>query len=30
MYLATGTTDPIVRMQNTERFADRLRQQGCG
>lgn len=28
MYLATGTTDPIVRMQNTERFADRLRQQG--
>lgn len=28
MYLATGTTDPIVRMQNTQRFADRLRQQG--
>lgn len=28
MYLATGTTDPIVRMQNTERFADRLRAQG--
>ena len=28
MYLATGTTDPIVRMQNTESFADRLRAQG--
>ncbi|ODT67454.1 MAG: alpha/beta hydrolase [Pelagibacterium sp. SCN 63-23] len=28
MYLATGTTDPIVRMQNTERFAGRLRAQG--
>ncbi|SMQ76040.1 Acetyl esterase/lipase [Devosia lucknowensis] len=28
MYLATGTTDPIVRVQNTERFADRLRAQG--
>lgn len=28
MYLATGTSDPIVRMQNTERFADRLRAQG--
>jgi acetyl esterase/lipase len=28
MYLATGTTDPIVRMQNTERFAERLRAQG--
>ncbi|WP_244465695.1 alpha/beta hydrolase [Devosia chinhatensis] len=28
MYLATGTTDPIVRMQNTQRFADRLRAQG--
>lgn len=28
MYLATGTTDPIVRMQNTENFANRLRAQG--
>ncbi|WIY52485.1 alpha/beta hydrolase [Devosia sp. YIM 151766] len=28
MYLATGTSDPIVRMQNTNRFADRLRAQG--
>jgi len=28
MYLATGTTDPIVRMQNTERFARRLQAQG--
>ncbi|MBF0679449.1 MAG: alpha/beta hydrolase [Devosia sp.] len=28
MYLATGTSDPIVRMQNTERFAQRLREQG--
>lgn len=28
MYLATGTSDPIVRMQNTERFAERLRAQG--
>lgn len=28
MYLATGTTDPIVRMQNSERFARRLRDQG--
>ncbi|MNL45072.1 hypothetical protein D3C87_1676870 [compost metagenome] len=28
MYLATGTTDPIVRMQNTESFANRLRAQG--
>jgi len=28
MYLATGTSDPIVRMQNTERFAGRLRAQG--
>jgi acetyl esterase/lipase len=28
MYLATGTTDPIVRMQNTERFAQRLKDQG--
>ncbi|MCW5722969.1 MAG: alpha/beta hydrolase [Devosia sp.] len=28
MYLATGTTDPIVRMQNTERFAQRLRELG--
>ena len=28
MYLATGTTDPIVRVQNTERFAERLRAQG--
>ena len=26
--VATGTSDPIVRMQNTERFADRLRAQG--
>jgi acetyl esterase/lipase len=28
MYLVTGTSDPIVRMQNTDRFADRLRAQG--
>ncbi|WP_297577631.1 alpha/beta hydrolase [Devosia sp.] len=28
MYLASGTTDPIVRVQNTERFAERLRAQG--
>ena len=28
MYLASGTTDPIVRVQNTERFADKLRAQG--
>jgi acetyl esterase/lipase len=28
MYLATGTTDPIVRVQNTNHFADRLRSQG--
>ncbi|WIJ25690.1 alpha/beta hydrolase [Devosia sp. RR2S18] len=28
MYLATGTTDPIVRMQNTERFAQKLQQNG--
>lgn len=28
MYLATGTSDPIVRVQNTERFAERLRAQG--
>ncbi len=28
MYLATGTSDPIVRMQNTDRFAQRLRAQG--
>ncbi|MEQ9634761.1 MAG: alpha/beta hydrolase [Devosia marina] len=28
MYLATGTTDPIVRVQNTERFAERLRARG--
>lgn len=28
MYLATGTTDPIVRMQNTERFAQRLKDSG--
>jgi acetyl esterase/lipase len=28
MYLATGTTDPIVRVQNTEHFAERLRAQG--
>jgi acetyl esterase/lipase len=28
MYLATGTSDPIVRMQNTESFAGRLRAQG--
>lgn len=28
MYLASGTTDPIVRVQNTNRFADRLRAQG--
>jgi len=28
MYLATGTTDPIVRVQNTERFAEQLRAQG--
>ena len=28
MYLATGTTDPIVRMQNTERFAQKLKDSG--
>jgi len=28
MYLATGTTDPIVRMQNTEHFAQKLKDQG--
>lgn len=28
MYLATGTTDPIVRMQNTERFAQKLKDNG--
>jgi acetyl esterase/lipase len=28
MYLATGTTDPIVRMQNTEHLAVRLHQSG--
>ena len=28
MYLATGTTDPIVRMQNTERFAQKLKESG--
>jgi acetyl esterase/lipase len=28
MYLATGTTDPIVRVQNTNHFAERLRAQG--
>jgi len=28
MYLATGTTDPIVRVQNTNHFADKLRSQG--
>lgn len=28
MYLATGTTDPIVRMQNTERFAQKLQAGG--
>ncbi len=28
MYLVTGTSDPIVRMQNTDRFAQRLRAQG--
>ena len=28
MYLATGTTDPIVRMQNTERFAQKLQASG--
>jgi acetyl esterase/lipase len=28
MYLATGTTDPIVRMQNTERFAQKLMDNG--
>ena len=28
MYLATGTTDPIVRMQNTEHLAMRLYQSG--
>jgi acetyl esterase/lipase len=28
MYLASGTTDPIVRMQNTEHFAEALRQRG--
>ena len=28
MYLATGTTDPIVRMQNTESFAQKLKANG--
>lgn len=28
MYLATGTTDPIVRMQNTEGFAQKLKSSG--
>jgi acetyl esterase/lipase len=28
MYLATGTTDPIVRMQNTQRFAQKLKDSG--
>jgi acetyl esterase/lipase len=28
MYLASGTTDPIVRVQNTNHFAERLRAQG--
>ena len=28
MYLASGTTDPIVRVQNTNHFAERLREQG--
>lgn len=28
MYLASGTTDPIVRVQNTEHFAQALRDQG--
>jgi acetyl esterase/lipase len=28
MYLATGTTDPIVRMQNTQRFAEKLQANG--
>jgi acetyl esterase/lipase len=28
MYLASGTTDPIVRVQNTNRFADKLRANG--
>jgi acetyl esterase/lipase len=28
MFLATGTSDPIVRMQNTEHFAQRLGSQG--
>lgn len=28
MYLATGTMDPIVRMQNTERLAQRLSERG--
>lgn len=28
MYLVSGTSDPIVRVQNSERFADRLRAQG--
>jgi len=28
MYLATGTMDPIVRMQNTEHFAAALRERG--
>jgi acetyl esterase/lipase len=28
MYLASGTTDPIVRVQNSEGFADRLRARG--
>jgi acetyl esterase/lipase len=29
MWLGTGTMDPIVRMQNTERFATRLRERGA-
>ena len=28
MFLATGTSDPIVRMQNTDRFAEKLINQG--
>lgn len=28
MYLASGTTDPIVRVQNTERFAQKLKDNG--
>jgi len=28
MYLASGTTDPIVRVQNTERFAQKLKDSG--